>query len=208
MVKRARSPKKRGNRGTKSDWSAMWSGRNREATIGELLSGPMMGGGAEVRKRLPRGPCADARSSGASREDSDGRERRKRCLAALDRPPDYYVGRGHAQRPRACVVLLYGVTVIGKYQPANNRGGRSPTVHLAGGSCRDLTPSRTTALGPSKRAPRVTERRKRGARGPCHIPVALSFYGHANHRTSSSPPEGAHGTQPARTTRIAEDDPA
>jgi hypothetical protein len=39
MVKRTRSPSKRG---TRSDWSAMRSDWNREATIGELLSDPMM----------------------------------------------------------------------------------------------------------------------------------------------------------------------
>ena len=42
MVKRTRSPSKRGRRVTRSDWSAMRSDWNREATIGELLSDPMM----------------------------------------------------------------------------------------------------------------------------------------------------------------------
>ena len=42
MVKRTRSPSKRGTKLTRSDWSAMRSDWNREATIGELLSDPMM----------------------------------------------------------------------------------------------------------------------------------------------------------------------
>ena len=42
MVKRTRSPNKRGGRVTRSDWSAMRSDWNREATIEELLSDPMM----------------------------------------------------------------------------------------------------------------------------------------------------------------------
>ena len=42
MVKRTRSPCKRGGRDTSSDWSTMRSDWNREATIGELLSDPMM----------------------------------------------------------------------------------------------------------------------------------------------------------------------
>jgi len=42
MVKRTRSPNKRGGRVTRSDWSAMRSDWNREASIGELLSDPMM----------------------------------------------------------------------------------------------------------------------------------------------------------------------
>ena len=42
MVKRTRSPSKPGRRVTRSDWSAMRSDWNREATIGELLSDPMM----------------------------------------------------------------------------------------------------------------------------------------------------------------------
>ena len=42
MVKRTRSPNKRGGRVTRTDWTAMRSDWNREATIGELLSDPMM----------------------------------------------------------------------------------------------------------------------------------------------------------------------
>ena len=42
MVRRTRSPNKRGGRVTRSDWSAMRSNWNREATLGELLSDPMM----------------------------------------------------------------------------------------------------------------------------------------------------------------------
>ena len=42
MVKRTRSPSKPGRRPTRSDWSTMRSDWNREATIGELLSDPMM----------------------------------------------------------------------------------------------------------------------------------------------------------------------
>jgi hypothetical protein len=42
MVKRILSPSMHGNRVTRSDWSAMRSDWNREATIGELLSDPMM----------------------------------------------------------------------------------------------------------------------------------------------------------------------
>ena len=42
MVKRTRSPSKRGGRVTRSDWSTMRSNWNREASIGELLSDPMM----------------------------------------------------------------------------------------------------------------------------------------------------------------------
>ena len=42
MVKRTRSPSMRGRRVTKNGWSTMRSDWNREATIGELLSDPMM----------------------------------------------------------------------------------------------------------------------------------------------------------------------
>ena len=42
MVKRTRSPSKPSRRVTRSDWTAMRSDWNREATIGELLSDPMM----------------------------------------------------------------------------------------------------------------------------------------------------------------------
>ena len=42
MVKRTRSPDKRGGRVTRSDCAAMRSDWNREATIAELLSDPMM----------------------------------------------------------------------------------------------------------------------------------------------------------------------
>ena len=42
MAKRTLSPSKPRSRVTRSDWTAMRSDWNREATVGELLSDPMM----------------------------------------------------------------------------------------------------------------------------------------------------------------------
>jgi len=72
-------------------------------------------------------------------------------------------------------------------------GGRSPTVHLAGGNCRAHTPAGTAAPGPSLRAPRLRRSFTPGARGSCHVPAASSLYSHGQPSAFLIVPEGVRG---------------
>ena len=76
MVTRTRSPGKRSGRATRSDWSAMRSDWNREATIEELLSDPMMEAVLRYARTTPKQLRALMREVAAHRgkvgTDKDG----------------------------------------------------------------------------------------------------------------------------------------
>jgi hypothetical protein len=93
--------------------------------------------------------------------------------------------------------------------PPTIEGGRSPTVHLAGGRCCTHTPAGTAAPGPSLRAPALaTPRHPQSARWRCHIPVALSLYGRSEPSLLLVATQGrAWGSQPLGQPGIAENDP-
>ena len=67
MVKRTRSPSKPSRRVTRSDWTAMRSDWNREATIGELLSDPMMEAVLQYARTTPEQLQALMREGAAHR---------------------------------------------------------------------------------------------------------------------------------------------